>query len=629
MSGAVARLIASVLAACAIAAGAQAPSPASAPTSASAPAGAGDWRVYDENGWIHDELDAASVRVADGRVTFDYRYRSTRNEPTRFGPVVHAVVDCPAKRRSDVDASGERRWFDVIPGTKLAAQLRLACQLAGTPARITDRFLVQIPAGPAPPPPPTPSREDADALWQEAIDTDDGQTYQYSVFVFENREAAAACVAAPVGCIPPDRPRYHQRLRAPELPLAWRPALRALQPGDFSAPVTDRTGAWVLLRLDEVVASSRFERPADRVLARFAPGTLPSAAALRTDPALRARTAANRVIDARSLHEALASGTLDASRLDGVLSDGATLLVRAVRTHDLAWMEALVSAGADPSRCGESTCPVPAAVRGGWHDGLRWLLAHGASPALGIGSRTPLVAAAERGDRDAAELLIAAGADPLASVVRYEEGAARRLLPPSFTAPVDTAFRDWYARVVHDLLARQGHRAARLWSEQGGKRTALADGATIALARKPFRLLAQADEAWPLRIATSRQDDFGDRIADVRTRARVAEALVISASRGGDDALSVGELTGSREAPGYAGGVDEWAPSPRAASAPKSNTAARPRLLRAVARLDTADGFVDLAHAGPGPLHLLAGSVPPLGAGVDFFEPVRVTITLR
>lgn len=93
------------------------------------PARAADWQGYDTVGGSTYELDADSVRSAQGQVFFRYRQRWAPE--TRIRTIELAgVVDCSARRRSDVAANGLYALREVYRGTGQEKQLELACRIA-------------------------------------------------------------------------------------------------------------------------------------------------------------------------------------------------------------------------------------------------------------------------------------------------------------------------------------------------------------------------------------------------------------------------------------------------------------------------------------------------------------------
>ena len=86
------------------------------------------WQVYFTRAPVVWELDANTVRVADGLVHFVWRLRFTEGSPTVSYPV-DAVADCAGHRRSDV-AFNKFKLRSPDDGTQEAKQLEFACGLA-------------------------------------------------------------------------------------------------------------------------------------------------------------------------------------------------------------------------------------------------------------------------------------------------------------------------------------------------------------------------------------------------------------------------------------------------------------------------------------------------------------------
>ena len=88
-----------------------------------------------------------------------------------------------------------------------------------------------------------------------------------------------------------------------------------------------------------------------------AAGALPSAEQLRSDPALRRRSAANAVHTLDDLKQGPAD--LDVNQL---LSDGQTLLIRSLLKPSKGLTEELLKRGADPNACAYKFCPLSLAI---------------------------------------------------------------------------------------------------------------------------------------------------------------------------------------------------------------------------------------------------------------------------
>jgi predicted aspartyl protease len=94
---------------------------------------AADWRVYSMSGHETREIDASTVQSRDGLVFFTYREQFPYDTPEVFRRPLSGVVDCKARRSSDV-AQGQYTLRDVFEGTQQAEQLELACRLAASGA---------------------------------------------------------------------------------------------------------------------------------------------------------------------------------------------------------------------------------------------------------------------------------------------------------------------------------------------------------------------------------------------------------------------------------------------------------------------------------------------------------------
>jgi len=145
--------------------------------------------------------------------------------------------------------------------------------------------------------------------------------------------------------------------------FAFDPPVRekivTLYKGERAGPIRTARN-WVIVELVEAQPAALPSIASIDLPALVAAGALPSAAQLRSDPALRRRSAANGVRSLEDLRKAPAD--LDVNQ---TLSTGETLLIRSLlhRKDDL--FAELLDRGADPNRCAYKFCPLHlAAFRG-------------------------------------------------------------------------------------------------------------------------------------------------------------------------------------------------------------------------------------------------------------------------
>ncbi|CAN0428411.1 unnamed protein product, partial [Phaeothamnion confervicola] len=228
-------------------------------------------------------------------------------------------------------------------------------------------------------------------------------------------------------------------------------------------------------------------------------GWLPHPDKLASDPVLSQRRLADGILTVEQLNAAPAS--LDVNQR---LSNGATLLVRALGLGRFDLARALLARKADPNLCAPRFCGMetvlydkdqPAALRM-----LSELLAAGANPNQAGEGRNifpPLTSAAGKGNIAAAKALLAAGAKFL--LANGADIWVRDLTAPFYgtvyAAATQTADEAFIREVERRMLAdaeKTGRFKWQGWVEQGGKRIPLATG-DIRLRREPFRMIFRVD----------------------------------------------------------------------------------------------------------------------------------------
>lgn len=374
------------------------------------------------------------------------------------------------------------------------------------------------------PAPPALSAEDLRTVYAELVHTHDGFAYSLLVLRFTTEERARAAweqLRKP--------PHHVQRLdrvytglkpwiaRLFMLHPAAREKVVSLFDGERTGPVRVPQG-WLIVELQSKRAEAppAFEQVENFIPGYVAAGILPSAAQLRDDPALRARSRANAI---RTVDELNAATDLDVNLL---LSSHDRLLTRAVLLDRLDLVDALLRRGANPNLCARQFCPVQSAIYRGSRGAVDALLKAGADPnqhdaAIGV-LEGPLAAAAFRGDLDLAQRLLAAGARvnglggeepplmaaasaanrPMAEllIARGADPFFRSEKPPG-RGPLDSAergrnaeFAAWLRSTMRERAKASGRYDWSGWIEQDGRRQPV-DGGPVTLNRAPFRIVVR------------------------------------------------------------------------------------------------------------------------------------------
>lgn len=516
-------------------------------------------------------------------------------------------------------------------------------------------------------PPPLPADE-AGAVYRELVATHDGEVYTLNIVGFPT-EAAALDAWARMNQPPGVGLRLDKAYKGitprPRYLFSLEPALRErvvnLGYGGRTGPVKTRRG-WAIAELVETRATPApsFAEVEANLPALVASGTLPDAAQLRDDPALRQRSARNAIQSVDDLRAAPAD--LD---LNGLRSSHFTPLLHAIYIGRADLVQALLDRGADPNRCAHANCPLRSAILVG-SPAVDALLKAGAdpdgvAPEVGVVA-TPLVAAAVRGDRALARRLLAAGArieghpaglTPLmAAASRADRSMAELLLergadpfasrpgPRLLRTVVDRAdasrnaeFAVWMRELVRQRARASGAYAWNGWIEQDGVRQPI-DGRPISLKKAPFRMVFRMHAERELYVSAST-----DAEAYARFRERPSEPAGFH-SRGAisaeDDKNRTLVVHAPQKAPKVWGGSQSWwAAGGETRFSSSADTPQGREFTREVGELvliDADDKIRDLAiDAYPEPaLHLIVGTRVRLGwLDDDVFEPRFVELRFR
>jgi hypothetical protein len=474
-------------------------------------------------------------------------------------------------------------------------------------------------------------------LWEEALATFNGLAYDYQEFVFDTQAAARDCVS---NFDAPCRRRNfgsvrHLGERSNEVPVRLRNAVVTTSEHEFSEPVPDlRAGKWTVVQIAGHRPSTfgGAVNPRDWV-ALHAALSLPSADALRNDPELKMRRVMNGIKNAAELRAALANGQLDKSHVNARLSNGNTLLLKAIYLKNQELLDALLSEGASLDECGVRGCPLTQAIYLGDRSSVKWLLAHGAKPEGAGDDITPLMAASTTADREVAEILLQAGADPLAT---YAEKAGTFSLKRSvafYIPSSEPVYFDWFSGIVQAAVAKQGRYEWSAWIEQAGVRRPVKEGASIALKRQPFRLVMQIPDDTAFWMAASEDDALAEKAQSPVFRRRLLGPGKLGASGPNEHFLSLGSVAMREDAWDFDGSTHalSFTTDPQTnVGVKRIQTANRETVdIYEVSEFIAERQTTPISKFAGKSLTVLGGIVPPLGTGADFYKPAAFKITFR
>jgi hypothetical protein len=419
------------------------------------------------------------------------------------------------------------------------------------------------------------SAEQLQAEYLEAAATHNGFVYTVHMARFDGcaeAEKFAAQLALPQNRLRPLRQQtraaiYNNRFLF-AMPPELREQVRTMRERERTGVIKLASG--VCLVAEVVDRRQQPMPPPDNLIPMLPPvierGELPSPDALEKDAKLRMRTFANRIRSVDALEKAGAGFDIDTR-----LSDGYTVLTRALLLDQADLARAAVKRGANPNLCGPMFCPLELAL-GLRSDDQAWellglLLGAGADPnQLDRAQRTrlvPLAAAARKGPRfaerlvkagakpngipqatppiyiaavsgrqDVVEYLMAQGADPFAPDT--SRPGARNTAWVAARESRNPAFIEWMEKRMVGAAAKSGKHKLEAWIEQDGRR--LAASGELRLKRAPFRVVARlADPAGVgLLVASAQSSAFQD---DVK-RKNAESAIFRPASTGAEDEKS-------------------------------------------------------------------------------------------
>jgi hypothetical protein len=478
--------------------------------------------------------------------------------------------------------------------------------------------------------------EDRLLLWEEAIASFDGTAYRYITRTFASESHARDCLNDYFSCF---RDRSGGPVEAEhrynEIPLPIREKVVALGLEEVSEPVhSSSDGQWFIFEMLSK-QDSQFVgavNPGDW-LEGFAARALPSPSELRNDPKLVLRRKLNQVANRADLRKLRSQENLQPADLDSRLSNGTTLLIKAIHNSDLEMMAALLGWGASVNQCGAAQCPLSTAVEFNLPTAVDFLLKNKANANGSRDNDTPLIHASLRGDRSMAAKLIGAGADVLKTRKQQTEGFEFRRSMLFYSAPEPVEYSAWLSSEMERALGAMKKYQWSAWIEQDGKRTLVQDGASIALRKRPFRLLMKMAPNAGFRVLASEDPMFLEQSKNFGLRQQLLNAFRVGASNDDSRYLSVfSKIRMDGDSLHFNITSNEWAYSE--APGQKNGT-------RRITGNDQAeyqhmvdelivDGQVDSITKYKGKeLAVVMGVLPPLGTPVDYFKPVRIRLKLQ
>lgn len=521
---------------------------------------------------------------------------------------------------------------------------------------------------------PTPlSPEEALVVYEELVNTHDGEVYTLNIVGFTTEQEAAAAWQTmnqpPALGLTLDK-AFKSVTPRPRYMFSLEPALRErvvnLRFGGRTGPVRTRRG-WAIAELLETraVAAPSFKDVQSALPGLVASGTMPTAEQLSTDPILVKRRELNAIQSAEDLAKARAELDLNMPR-----SSHFTPLMHALLLGRPELVDALLKRGADANRCAHGNCPLRLAIQIGATASVDRLLKAGAHPdgvapelgmfttplataasngdrglarrLIGAGARidghvegqTPLMAAAARADRAMSELLLDSGADPF---------ARRAGIAPSFRlerSVVDMAdasgnpqFAAWMRNVLRSHAKRSGAYAWAGAVEQDGIRHPM-DGRPVQLRRAPFRIIFRMPADRQAYVSASTSDEAYARFREsTNPSAGFHSRASISAE---DDKNRTLVIHAPQVAPKLWGGSQSWWTTENETRfTASSGTPAGREYIRGIedfVLIDASDQILDVSigsYREPA-IHLIVGTRIPLGwLDDDVFEPSFVELRFR
>lgn len=546
--------------------------------------------------------------------------------------------------------------------------------VAGTAALL----LAALPAGaaglPGAPPAPAPvasagikySEAELRLIHEEAVATG-GATYSFYILgsddrnviqdAWRNLEAGRAKGASM-------KTLFNAELRQQQafaLPLAVREHLRPLAKGEHSAVFQLDKRNWALVELDSADATTAvpiFEALRAALPKLVTSGAMPDPRELAGNPALVQRSLMNKVTTTAEF-DRLPPGF----DVDMPLSNGITMLQRALARDDAAMVTAILTRAANANLCPLRACPLQIALRSkanapayvaallaagarpdqvpvpgdetalvratanGDLESVRRLLQGGADRNGADSPRTPLSIAALNGNRDIGQLLLDKGADPLFRKPATDGG---------FNTPVIYAIASEKPEMVAWLRAAARKQASsrkgarwNYWIEQDGEKVPL-KGGRYHLKRKPFAVMVQLPAGSELRLEASTSPRLFDehKAADLRAPLYRLDRLHNELHDGSARSLLVSDYAARKADPGRHGGIQAWAwGEGRKDFQRVEKTAQGTALVREISALviDDSNGKteVPIEKTRVREVSLLAGTALDYGSGISDYANAR------
>lgn len=375
------------------------------------------------------------------------------------------------------------------------------------------------------------------------------------------------------------------------LPLPVREQLRQLNPGERSAIFALGKRSWGIVELEAINTSTpvpAFESLHNALPKLVSTGAIPEPRVLATTPALVQRSLMNKALTTTAF-DLLPPGF----DIDMPLSNGFTLLQRALARDDAAMVTATLKRAANANLCLVRSCPLLIAVRSQTRAApyVAELLAAGAKPdqVSAPGEYTPLTVASATGNLESVRQLLQARADrngaddpntPLGAALYMNHLAVAQLLLDKgadpllrkplkgggFATPMGSALDSQKPETVAWLRAAiRKHVATRkpwrwsFWLEQDGVKIPVAGGRAH-LKRKPFTLHVRLPAGGELRLeATTSPRLFDEHKAnDLRAPLYQLSRLYSELHDGSAKALLVSDHAARAADPAKRGGIQAW-----------------------------------------------------------------------
>jgi Ankyrin repeats (3 copies) len=477
------------------------------------------------------------------------------------------------------------------------------------------------------------SVEDKKLLWEEAVASFDGLEYEYVTRTFATENHARDCLKDLSSCISNNSGAPKEaKHRYNEMPRQWREKVASLDFDEVSEPFYFKDAdQWLVFELIKKLPS-QFVGAIDPLawLEKFSATSLPSPYELRNDPAVVLRTELNRISSRDGLQQLLSKTKLQARQLDSLLSNGNTLLIKAVYNNDRDMMAALIAAGASVNQCGAASCPLSKAVALNLPDAVTFLLKNKANPNGARSNDTPLIYASTIGNRPVAQMLIDAGADVLKTRNEQAGGFELKRSMLFYALSEFPGYVNWLSDQVNQALEKTGKYQWTAWIEQNNKRTPVQDGSSISIRRAPFKLIMKMNPESSFRVLAFEDPAALEKTRDALLRRQMLMGTRIGASAADSKYLSVfSTLQMEGNEVHFSFTSNEWSYS----TEPNQQMGTRRVVNRGQTEYEhdvhelILDGQeVPITKYTGKEISVVMGPIPPLGTGSDYFKPARIKL---